>query len=373
MKIIERTIILSCAAIFLFIVFKAVYNGALSNRSIIKPQSSNYYQIIDKDFNKTVDLPFTSITSFRGNSSSIFMSVDHKSPNALDNKVVQYDRMTQKYKTIFNSKFELPSMQGLELNENWLVWVDADESGWQLNPYFMNLKTKEIQPLTKENEEDVFNDFPVLIGDYAAWIKSDRKVEKAEVMLKNLKTNDTESIFDLNTYTFMNMHLSSKDGKILFTDKKNNYGYLYLYDVKSKEIEEIKTNYEFIGWASLLNGNQFIYLTFNDPSESSTDDQKLLFYNISNKHTQVVLSDVVTVNSHYTDFNNQVFFSYNDEGMRKFKVKNNLLVEDGELNKELETPNFYRLSADNNIYIINQDLSYEKRKSKLIIQSELTN
>ncbi|MGE8000931.1 hypothetical protein ACQKOF_20100 [Lysinibacillus sp. NPDC093190] len=137
----------------------------------------------------------------------------------------------------------------------------------------------------------------------------------------------------------------------------------------SKEIEEIKTNYEYIGWASLLNSQQFIYLTFSDPSESSLDNQKLLFYNISNKHTQEVLSDVLTVNAHYTDFNNQVFFSYNDEGMRKFKVKNNLLVEDG----ELETPNIYRLSAENDVYIINQDLSDEKRKSKLIIQSKLTN
>ncbi|MGE8000932.1 hypothetical protein ACQKOF_20105 [Lysinibacillus sp. NPDC093190] len=220
MKIIERVIILSCTAIFLFIVFKAVYNGVLANRSLIKPQSSNYYQIIDKDFNKTVDVPFTDITSFRGNADYIYMSVDQESPSRLDNKIVQYNRKTQKYTPIFNSKFKMPSVQGVELNDNWLVWVDTDESGWQLNLYFMNLKTKEIQPLTKENEENVFNDFPVLIGDYAAWIKSDRKVEKAEVMLKNLKTNETESIFDLNTYTFMNMHLSSKDGKILFTDKK---------------------------------------------------------------------------------------------------------------------------------------------------------
>ncbi len=373
LKIIKRTIILSCAAIFVFIVCKAVYNNVYINSYKAKPKDSDYYQIIDKDFNKTDDVPFTSITSFRGNADYIYMSVDQESPSSLDNKIIQYDRKTQKYTSIFNSKFKMPSVQGVELNDHWLVWVDADESGWQLNPYFMNLKTKEIQPLTKENEENVFNDFPVLIWDYAAWIKSDRKNEKAEVLLKNLKTNETESIFDLNTYTFMNMHLSSKDGKILFTDKKNNVGYLYLYDVESKKIEEIKTDYEFIGWASLLNEQQFIYLTFDNPSESSINDQKLLFYNLSTKRTQEVVSDVLTVNSYYTDFNNQVFFSYNDEGMRTFKVNNNLLVEDGELNEALNTPNFYKLSADNNVYIINQDFSDKKRKSTLMIQSELPN
>ncbi|MFE3576042.1 hypothetical protein [Lysinibacillus sp. NPDC059133] len=339
------------------------------NNNNAENETLEYYQIVDEDFNKTVDVPFSSITSFRGNASSIFMSVDHKSPSGLDNKIIQYNRKTQTYKTIFNSKFKLPSVQGLEMNDNWLVWVDADEGGGQINPYSMNLKTNEIQPLTEENDPNINNDFPVLVEDYAAWISMDLRTSKPKVMLKNLKTNETESIFDLNTYTFMNMFLSAKDGRILLTDKKNNVGYLYLYDVKNKEIEEIKTDYEFIGWASLLNGQQLIYLTFNDPSELIVDERKLLFYNVSSKHTQEVVSDALNVNSLYTDFNNQVFFSYDDKYFMKFKVKNNLLVKNG----KLETPDIYRFSAENDIYIINQDLSDEKRKNKLIIQSELSN
>ncbi|MEY9978641.1 hypothetical protein [Lysinibacillus sp. RC79] len=367
MKIIERTIILSCAAIFLFIVFKAVYNGVQSNRSLIKPQSSNYYQIIDKDFNKTVDVPFTNITSYRGNADYIYMSVDQESPS-LDNKIVQYNRKTQKYKTIFNTKFKMPSVQGVELNDNWLLWVDADESGWQLNPYFMNLKKQEIHPLTKENEENVFNDFPVLIGDYAAWIKMDKKSEKAEVMLKNLKTDETISIFNLNSVTFRNMFLSAKDGKILFTDEKDHFGYLYLYDVKSKEIKEFKSSFEFIGWARLLNDQQWVYLTFDDPSEPSTGDGKLIFYDASTNHTQEVVSDIDSVSELNTDFNNQVFLYFNDNGYyKKFKIKDHLLVEDG----LLELHYFFRFSAENDIYIYDQELP--NKKYKLIIQSELPN
>ncbi|MGE7949474.1 hypothetical protein [Lysinibacillus sp. NPDC093688] len=348
----------------LLVIFKVVHNNNNAENETLE-----YYQIVDEDFNKTVDVPFSSITSFRGNANSIFMSADHKSSSGLDNKIIQYNRKTQTYKTIFNSKFKFPSVQGLEMNDNWLVWVDADEGGGQINPYLMNLNTNEIQPLTQENDPNIDNDFPVLVEDYAAWISMDQRTSKPKVMLKNLQTNETDSIFDLNTYTFMNMFLSAKEGKILFTDKKNNVGYLYLYDVKSKEIEEIKTNYEFIGWASLLNGQQFIYLTFNDPSEPIVDERKLLFYNVSNKHTQEVVSDVLNVNSLYTDFNNQVFFSYDDKSFMKFKVKNNSLVKNG----KLETPYIYRFSAENGIYIINQDLSDEKRKNKLIIQSKLPN
>ncbi|WP_223553003.1 MULTISPECIES: hypothetical protein [Lysinibacillus] len=363
MKIIERTIILSCVAIFLFIVFKAVYYGVQGNRSLIKPQSSNYYQIIDKDFNKTVDVPFTNIHSYRGNADYIYMSVDQKSPS-LDNKIVQYNRKTQKYKTIFNSKFDMPSVQGVELNDNWLLWVDADESGWQLNPYFMNLKTQEIHPLTKENEENVFNDFPVLIGDYAAWIKMDRKSEKAEVMLKNLKTGETTSIFNLNSFT----SLSAKDGKLLFTDKKDHFGYIYLYDVKSKEIKEFKSSYEFIGWTRLLNDQQWVYLTFDDPSEPSTGDGKLIFYDAATNHSQEVVSDIDSVSELNTDFNNEVFLYFNENGYyKKFKIQDHLLVEDG----LLETRYFFRFSAENDIYIYDQELPNEK--SKLIIQSELPN
>jgi len=368
LKIIERTIILSCAAIFLFIVFKAVYNGVQSNRSLIKPQSSNYYQIIDKDFNKTVDVPFTNINSYKGNADYIYMSVDQESP-AFDNKIVQYNRKTQKYTTIFNSKFKMPSVQRVELNDTWLLWVDSDEHGGYLNPYFMNLKTQEIHPLTKENDENVSNDFPILIGDYAAWIQMDRKDEKAQVLLKNLKTDETISIYDLNSYTYRNMNLSAKDGKILFTDEKDYFGYLYLYDVKSKEIKEFKSSYEFIGSARLLSNQQWVYLTFDDPTKSSTGDGKLIFYDASTNHTQEVVSEVSIANNLYTDFNNQVFFSYNnDENCSKlFHVKNNSLVEI----KKFKTPYIYGFAAENNIYIINQDLSDEKRK--LIIQSELPN
>lgn len=365
MKIIERTIILSCAAIFLFIVFKAVYYGVQANRSLIKPQSSNYYQIIDKDFNKTIDVPFTNIHSYRGNADYIYMSVDQESPS-LDNKIVEYNRKTQKYKTIFNSKFKLPSVQGVELNDTWLLWVDTDEHGGYLNPYFMNLKTQVIQPLTKENEENVTNDFPILIGDYAAWIKMDRKVEKAEVMLKNLKTDETISIFNLNTY--MNTDLSAKDGKILFTDKKDQFGYLYLYDIKSKEIKEFKSSYEFIGSARLLSDQQWVYLTFDDPSEPPTGDGKLIFYDAATNHSQEVVSAIDSVSELNTDFNNEVFLYFNENGYyKKFKIQDHLLVEDG----LLETRYFFRFSAENDIYIYDQELPNEKYK--LIIQSELPN
>ncbi|MGE7695045.1 hypothetical protein ACQKNC_13180 [Lysinibacillus sp. NPDC094177] len=333
---------------------------------MIKPQSSNHYQIIDKDFNKTIDVPFTNIHSYRGNADFIYMSVDQESPS-LDNKIVEYNRKTQKYKTIFNSKIKLPSVQGIELNDTWLLWVDTDEQGGYLNPYFMNLKTQEIQPLTKENEENVTNDFPILIGDYAAWIKMDRKGEKAEVMLKNLKTSETISIFNLNSFTFRNMSLSAKDGKILFTDEKDHFGYLYLYDVKSKEIKEFKSSFEFIGWARLLNNQQWVYLTFDDPTKSSTGDGKLIFYDSSTNHTQEVVSDMLDVNNLLTDFNNQVFLDTNAyKYYKKFKIKDHLLVEDG----WLEAPYLFRYPAENNIYIFDQELN---EKYKLIIQSELPN
>ena len=71
--------------------------------------------------------------------------------------------------------------------------------------------------------------------------------------------------------------MSAKGGKILFTDEKDHFGYLYLYDVKSKEIKEFNSSYEFIGRARLLNDQQWVYLTFDDPSEPSTANGKLIF------------------------------------------------------------------------------------------------
>ncbi len=217
-------------------------------------------------------------------------------------------------------------------------------------------------------EEGVYNDFPALIGDYAAWIKSDQENIEAKIMLKNLKTDKTISIYNVNTYSHRNMFLSTADGKILFSDEKDNLGYLYLYDVKSKELQEFKTSYEFIGRARLLNNHQWVYLTFDDPTKRATGKEKLIFYDESTNRTQEVVSDILSSSGLISDFNNQVFLNYNENKYyKKFKVTDNLLVEDG----WLEIPNLFRFSAKNDTYIFNQENSIDK--GKLIIQSELSN
>lgn len=355
-KILVKTGLIAGALLFLLVALRLVQNN---EDNITQDKNTNYYQIIDKDLDRIVEVPFTRITSYRGNRSSIYMSANHKSPSSLDNKIIQYNRKTQKYTTIFNSKFKMPSVQGIELNDNWLVWVDADEHGGQINPYSMNLKTNEIQPLAKENEEGVYNDFPILIGDYAAWIQKDDKNDEAQIMLKNLKTDITISIYNVNTYSYRNMFLSTADGKILFSDEKDNLGYLYLYDVNSKELKEFKTSYEFIGRSRLLNNHQWVYLTFGDPSKLPTGKEKMIFYDESTNRTQVVVSDILSTSGLITDFNNQVFLSYNENKYyKKFKVTNNLMVEDG----WLEIPYLFRFSAKNNIYIFKQELSDDKKK-----------
>ncbi|GEK35395.1 hypothetical protein [Kurthia sibirica] len=348
--------------IILFIGLKLVQSEEKAD--VTKNKNSEYFQIVDKDMDKKVDVPFTSITSYRGNKDIVYMSVEDQSPSGLDNKIIQYNRKTQKYTTIFKSKFENPSVQGIELNNNWMVWVDCDEFGSQINPYIMNLDTKEIQPLAKENDKNFQNDFPILIGNYVAWIKKDIQKEKAYIMLKNLQTNETKSIFDLTTFTFRNMSLSSTDGKLLFTDEKNKSGYLYLYDVKSKEMKETKSPYEQIGWAKLINEQQLVYLSF---ANDSSNNKKLIFYDFSSNNTQEALSNITLVYSLEKDTKNQVYLGYDEnEYLEKFRVEKNKLVKV----EEFRVPNINGISAKNGIYLLHQDNSSRK---KIIIQNKLTN
>lgn len=80
------------------------------------------------------------------------------------------------------------------------------------------------------------------------------------------------------------------------------------------------------------------------------------------------MSDIDSVSELNTDFNNNVFLYFNNNGFyKKFKIKDHQLVEDG----LLKTHYFLRFSAENGIYIYDQELPNEKYK--LIIQSELHN
>lgn len=326
-------------------------------------ESPRSFRIVDKDFDKVVDVPFTKISSLRGNGNIVYMSVADNSPSGLNNKIVQYNRKTQKYTTIFESHFKNPSVQGIEINDHWMVWVDCDEWGNYVNPFVMNLNTKEIQPLAKENDDNFLNDFPVLIGNYVAWIQKDVQKDKASIMVKNLQTNEIESIYDLNTYTFRNMLLSATDEKLLFTDEKNNLGYVYLYDVKSKKLKEIKSPYEQIGWARLINNQQWVYLTFE---EDSSDNQHLIFYDSLSNSTQEVLSnkDIWFLDK---DTKNQVYLRYAEsEYLEKYRVEKNKLVKI----EKIAVPNIDNFSTKSGIYFLLQN---NENKKEIIIQDELTN
>ena len=317
-----------------------------------------------------MDVPFTSIHSFKGNKEFVYMSVSDKS--ILNNKIIQYDRKTQEYTTLFKSKFKSPSVQGIEINEDWMVWVDCTEWGGYITPYAMNLHTKEIQPLVKEKDDEFLNDFPILAGDYAAWIQKEEQTGRSYILLKNLQTNETESIYELNTLSYRNVDLSSLDGKILFTDEKFNVGYVYLYDVKSKELKEMKTPYERIGGAELINDQQWVYLTYSNELYMGyplPDTYNLIFYDATTNFTQEVLSDINSIWTLEKDPHNQLYVGYNENDyLEKYRVEKNNLVQV----EKLMIKN--QLSAENGVYIQHEDLNFQDdSKRKIIIQNELNN
>ncbi|MEB2281403.1 hypothetical protein LAV73_15580 [Lysinibacillus xylanilyticus] len=142
----------------------------------------------------------------------------------------------------------------------------------QLNPYFRTM------PLGFE------------------WIE---RMIKRKLCLRMVRTDETVSIFNLNSFIVCLQRIE----KYYLLIKKIILD-IYLYYVKSKEIKEFNSSYEFIGRARLLNDQQWVYLTFDDPSEPSTANGKLIFYDALTNHTQEVASDIDSVSDLNTDFNN---------------------------------------------------------------------
>lgn len=328
-----------------------------------KSKMSDKIQIDDRDFNIKITLPYKQISSYDAYKDNVYMSAADKSPSGMANKIIQYNRKTKKTATLFTTKFSSSSVQGVKANNQWVTWVDSDDFGGQINLYVMNTKTRKVEPVTKENDQSIRNEFPVLAANHLAWIYHDEKKKKSFVVVRDLNTHHNKIIFNLRTPTLENAFLSIQGGKLLFTDISGGKGYCYLYDILNQKLEKFPSPYGKIGWGELLNNHQFIYLAFHGNSFS---DNKLVLYDTKTKKTREFPSKIREVTRLGVDTNNHIFVSTgSDNYFQKYQIKNGNIEGIGKINES----DIFNITANNGVYL----MKVEKRngEEKLIITTKL--
>ena len=243
--------------------------------------SSKDFQIIDKDFNKEMTLPYQEVSTYAVVKDNLYLTVADKDSESLGNKVIQYNRKSQNIKTIFKTKFNVASVQHIIASDEWLSWVDSDDFGTYVNIYAMNMKTKKIISITKENDDAISNGFPTISGNYLSWISHDIKSNKSYIMLRNLNETENQRISEIKYHSSDNNDVSMLDNKILFTDRANKKSYICIYDIETKKLKKIPTKSKMIGWATYLNNNQIVFLSFAKDDDFSNN--QLILFDLKNR------------------------------------------------------------------------------------------
>jgi len=344
------------ATLFIFVKPFIHKDGQIDNRD-----SSNGFQIIDKDFNKEMTLPYQEVSTYAVVKDNLYLTVADKGSESLGNKVIQYNRKSENIKTIFKTKFKIASVQHVIASDEWLSWVDSDDFGTYVNIYAMNLETKKIISITKENDDAVSNGFPTISGNYLSWISHDIKSNKSYVMLRNLNETKNQRISEIKYHNYENNDVSMLDNKILFTDRDNKKSYICTYDIEKKKLKKIPTKSKMIGWATFLNNKQIVYLSFAKDDEFSKN--QLILYDIKN-HSEKRFSNekYMAVDYLTLDNKNNVFVSKKEKNVQYSVDGNSILKKDVE--DYMDISNIF---MSNGIYLINIEDS--KSSGKLIIDS----
>lgn len=359
----KNTFILITILVLIFIVFYGNHLLQTKKSSATNSKSSEKTQIYDKDFDVNVNLPYKEISSYAAYKDNVYMSAADNSPSGMANKIIQYNRKTNKVETLFTTKFDSSSIQGLKANDNWVTWVDSDDFGDQKNIYIMNTKTREIEPITKENDKSIKNEFPVLADNYLAWIYFDQNKNQSYVMIRDLKTHRNKTVFNLKTHTLDNAFLSIQDGKILFTDIREGKSYCYLYNISTHKLEEFQSPHKKIGWGELLNDHQIVYLAFFTESFA---DNKLVLFDTQTKKANEFSSKYMEVNGLRVDGSNHVFVGTGvSNHFQKYQIDNGNIKKIG----EIEDNDIFDMTANNGVYLMK--IETKNKEEKLIITSKL--
>lgn len=261
---------------------------------------------------KQITLPYIHCNSPQIIGDEIYICVNDHS-KSMANKLISYNIKTSKISTIFESKYEKPSLQRAMCNKDWLIWLDSNDFGSECTIYSKNIHTGEIRAIYKYKDKDgkAVLVSPYLYNNYVAWVQYDNGI--FTVSLYNLDTNSRKTVGTLNKCSFYNSFVYMNDNTLLWTDCINDSGVYCLYDLTSGKLTTIKAPYKYPGYAKLAKNK--IY-SINFDNYSSWRSQSFGVYDISNKTYKKLSNEYINM------------FSINNNSVAIMGSKNKFILYD---------------------------------------------
>lgn len=319
-------------------------------KNIIKSSADNIrYEVFNLDLNyKKVNSP-----ALRDN--ELYFSTNSKNSGFL-NEIVKMDVNTKKARTIYKSNFNESAIEGIEVNKDWLVWVDSNTGGHMWNIMSMNMETGKIQKVFEANSYK--KQLPYLYDHYIVWVHMDINKE-GFIRILDLNTNTYRDIEGLNNVDAYNTSLYMEDNKIIWSDLTDGKPYYKAYDISREVLEVYPAEFLYPSYAK-YNNNKIFSINFNDLNE--WEDQSFGYYDINkNKYEEfdptidtinryslkedklAFLDKKANVSLYSIKKNKKLIFKEKYNENKKipkdisFDYKGNLIVQYSPLNKEEES------------------------------------
>jgi hypothetical protein len=356
MKRIVQMMVQGCFP-FLCLAFLVACNASTAHpqKSTSTEEKTRYVSISQADEklhvppSKMITLPYNNASPPIVLGQEMYVAVNTKWGD-MPNEIRKINLDTKKEMTIFQTEYHPSTINDLQENGTWLVWVDSTEEGFHNNIWVKNLKTGEMKKIYQQPEYSRILIIPTLYDHYVAW--SYEKNDKVKMCLMDLDTGKKEDVAEHHTFSLANYaHIDPINGKLLWTDSENGVGYFKVLDIKTRQITTYPLPGYTPGYASFVGDNDLLFLNSTD-NFVKWENPPNCIYHLKTKQYQILSDD--EHNRNFDSLGDRIFY-INDEGVQLIVLKNGQFERE-KIPHQLKDPEF--------IYIANNHLILEKGNEK---------
>ncbi|KMQ16302.1 hypothetical protein [Bacillus mycoides] len=350
--------ILKNQKIFPFILCLGILVSCTPNKSNIKQINSTYPEL-----KINYDTFYMASTS----NNKMYLPVADDSKERLPNKILSYNLSNKAEETVFHSKMGSDAnIQGVHVNEKWLLWNDTNAVGSKTVLYGKNLSNNKQNKIHKTNE--IIE--PYLYKHYVSWMEINDQKKNAAIILYDLETNTQTQIATVNSYDTASTILHMNEDKLIYTNSNEKQTTISIYNLKSKHTSTYLVPQNNV-LAPRIVGDKIVYVSLSiDEKNTNTQIENYFILDINskqltplsiegvnNKQGETIGSLSATMNywAFTTDDQKVWVYQFNKEGYKKIK---------------LDIPNVFQLrmseNGDTNIICDNPDTFPEKVHDSIV-------
>jgi hypothetical protein len=315
------------------------------NVSIFKEEKK-----LDVPASKIITLPYNDASHPVVMGQEMYVAINTKR-GYLRDEIHKINLDTKKETTLFKTEYDLSAINHLQGNDEWLVWVDSTEDGYENNIWARNLKTGEMKKIYQQPSYSRILIMPVLYDHYVAWT-DEKRGEVVTVRLMDLETGKAEDIAPYHTFSLANcVNVDPIQGRLIWNDSKNGVGFFKVLDIKSKQTNTYPLAGYTPGYSRFVGDD---YILFRNAKDNFVTwiNPPMCIYNMKTKQYQTLSEDE---NNHdFRAVNNRIFYIDN-KGVQSLVLKNDQF-EKVKIHHQLKNLRF--------IYARNNHLILEKGNDK---------